>query len=391
MNEITIVQKMRDPVLFRQELSRHGVKVDTTATGNTFIMRSIRAFADLEAKNYDAKKNICTLTDIDRERAFTRFVGKIADLYNIGLNASDSEMIYMIPFGKELNIMTHYQAIQRAASRKGYRIDITPYAVVNGDTLYFQEEMQGTDRYMTVVDKRKNRDLRITPDRVLGSDYFAAFWLRLSIYKVNQKGGKDIFIRDVVHSLSPTDVVEKHARPSETAFASEWVPTGRKDAEGKLILNKHGFPESKKVVHDDKFNPASVWFKHTEIMVWKSVLRSMTWLLKESLPALAAVFEFDDTPADTAPDLLKKAETPDENAVAESVDLAAPSEEVLQRAAEINDAYQANPLLMKANADSILTAMKTQKYADIVNCFGAEILSLKGTPHCVLARLEAIK
>lgn len=384
--EITIDEKFRNVDLFSAELKRCGVVVDKTAASNAFLSRAIRAFNDLNKSNIekvkkDPQKN--TWTDVDKERALTRFIGRMADITNLGLNATDSELIYMIPYGKELNVITHYQAIQRAASRKGYRIDISVFPVAKGDTIWFDEEILNGERVSVKKGEQKNRDLEITPERLLG-DYFSNFWMRMSVFKVNQKGGKDIFIRDITACLTPREVIEKHAALSETAFASMWVATGEKNADGTLKLNQWGKPESKRVKDTSKFNPDSVWAKHTDLMVWKSVLRSMTWLVKESLPALAPMFEFDDMAQDTpAPEILKKADEPIDTVAVEVIDLDNAPEDVMNMVGEIKTAYQDNPLLMKSNHNIVLTALKTQKAQDVINSFAAEIISLRGTEYDV--------
>ena len=383
--EITIDEKFRNVELFSSELKRCGVVVDKSAASNAFLSRAIRAFNELNRNNIEKTKTDPknTWTDVDKERALTRFIGRMADITNLGLNATDSELIYMIPFGKELNVMTHYQAIQRAASRKGYRIDISVFPVAKGDSIWFDEEIINGERVSVKKGHQENRDLEITPERLLG-DYFSNFWLRMSVYKVNQKGGKDIFIRDITGCLTPREVIQKHAAMSETAFASSWQPTGEKNPDGTLKLNKFGKPECRKVKDFSKFNPDSVWGKCTDIMVWKSVLRSMTWLVKESLPALSPLFEFDDMPQDApVPESLKKAESPVEAEVVEIIDLGNPPEDVINMANEIKDAYKQNPLLMKSNHGLILNALKTQKAQDVINTFSAEIISLRGTEYDV--------
>lgn len=390
--EITIDEKFRNVDLFSSELKRCGVVVDKSAASNAFLSRAIRAFNELNRNNIEKTKSDpkYTWTDVDKERALTRFIGRMADITNLGLNATDSELIYMIPFGKELNVMTHYQAIQRAASRKGYRIDISVYPVANGDSIWFDEEIINGERVSVKKGNQVNRDLEITPDRLLG-DYFSNFWLRMSVFKVNQKGGKDIFIRDITACLTPREVIEKHAALSETAFASSWQPTGEKNPDGTPKLNKWGKPECKKVKDTSKFNPDSIWAKHTDIMVWKSVLRSMTWLVKESLPALAPVFEFDDIPQDApVPDVLKKAEEPIDAEVNEIIDLDKAPEDIINMSNEIKDAYKQNPLLMKSNQNLVLTALKTQKAQDVINTFCAEIISLRDTEYDIEDKVKAL-
>lgn len=388
--EITIDDKFRNVDLFCSELKRCGVVVDKSAASNAFLSRAIRAFNELNRNNIEKSKTDpkYSWTDVDKERALTRFIGRMADITNLGLNATDSELIYMIPFGKELNVMTHYQAIQRAAARKGYRIDISVFPVANGDSIWFDEEIINGERVSVKKGNQENRDLEITPERLLG-DYFSNFWLRMSVYKVNQKGGKDIFIRDITGCLTPREVIQKHAALSETAFASSWQPTGEKNPDGTLKLNKFGKPECRKVKDFSKFNPDSVWYKFPEIMVWKSVLRSMTWLVKESLPALAPVFDFDDTQDAPVPEVLKKAESPVDAEVVEIIDLGNAPEDVINMANEIKDAYKQNPLLMKSNHGLILNALKTQKVQDVINTFAAEIISLRGTEYDIEDKVKA--
>lgn len=391
-NELTIDDKFRNAELFAGELRRSGVTIDKTAAANAFLSRAIRAFNELNKANLEKCRNDPkhTWTTVDKERAMTRFIGRMADITNLGLNATDSELIYMIPYGKELNVMTHYQAIQRAASRKGYRIDISVFPVAKDDTIWFDEEIINGERMSVKRGNQTNHDLEITPERLMG-DYFSKFYIRMSVYKVNQKGGKDIFIRDIVSALTPREVIEKHAALSETAFATKYEPTGEKNPDGTPKLNKWGKPECRKVKDFSKFNPQSIWAKHTDIMVWKSVLRSMTWLVKESLPALAPLFEFDDMPTETpTPEPLKKAEPVEEQKEIPTVNLDQPDEDVLQTAAEIIDAYESNPLLRKSNQKLVITALKTQKPQDVINCFAAEILSLRGTEYDVEPQIKAM-
>ena len=390
--EITIDEKFRNVELFSAELKRCGVMVDKSAASNAFLSRAIRAFNDLNNNNLAKVKNDPqnnTWTNVDKERALTRFIGRMADITNLGLNATDSELIYMIPYGKELNVMTHYQAIQRAASRKGYRIDIAVFPVAKDDTIWFDEEIMNGERVSVKKGEQKNRDLEITADRLLDG-YFSNFWLRMSVYKVNQKGGKDIFIRDITACLTPREIIEKHAALSETAFATKWVPTGEKNPDGTPKLNKWGKPECRKVKDTSKFNPDSVWAKFTSIMVWKSVLRSMTWLVKESLPALAPVFEFDDMTDSTPPEILKKADEPVDTVAVEIINLDNAPQEVINMADEIKSAYKDNPLLMKSNHNMVMTALKTQKPQDVINTFCAEIISLRGTEYDVEQQIKAM-
>lgn len=390
--ELTIDEKFRNVELFSAELQRCGVRFDKSAASNAFLARAIRAFNDLDRANIkkSSEDSKHTWTNIDKERALTRFIGRMADISSLGLEAMDSELIYMIPYGKELNVITHYQAIQRAATRKGYRIDISVFPVANGDTIYFDEEIINGERMSVKKGEQSNHDLEITPERLL-NDYFSKFWMRMSVYKVNQKGGRDIFIRDITAALTPREVIEKHASLSETAFDTKWMPTGEKNPDGSLKLNKWGKPESRKVKDTTHFKAGSTWERHTDIMVWKSVLRSMTWLVKESLPALAKIFEFDDMkPEPETPDLLKKVEKPDEEIAIETVDLDAPDDELLQTAAEIVDAYESNPLLRKSNQKLIQTALKTQKAQDVINCYAAEIISLRGSEYDVEPQVKAM-
>ena len=96
--EITIDEKFRNVELFSAELKRCGVIVDKSAASNAFLSRAIRAFNDLNNNNLAKVKNDPqnnTWTNVDKERALTRFIGRMADITNLGLNATDSELIYM--------------------------------------------------------------------------------------------------------------------------------------------------------------------------------------------------------------------------------------------------------------------------------------------------------
>ena len=125
-------------------------------------------------------------------------------------------------------------------------------------------------------------------------------------------------------------------------------------------------------------------------MVWKSVLRSMTWLVKESLPALAPVFEFDDMTDSTPPEILKKADEPVDTVAVEIINLDNAPQEVINMADEIKSAYKDNPLLMKSNHNMVMTALKTQKPQDVINTFCAEIISLRGTEYDVEQQIKAM-
>lgn len=348
---ISVYGKLTNPASFTRTFSDEtGIKDVCTP----FVNKALDELAKLP-------KN---MSEYQCRTAANTFLSGMQTLYQGGILPEDYDKIDFVKRGMTVVPSARVEAFYRAAARKGYRMSDTIVAVSKEDAAgtYFEEHFHNGQIIFVLKDSRKNTDRKITAERI-AKGYFDRYLIRLTVHDI----ATNVQVASVLAELYNSELIAISNSSDQGIFKAKWVDGygGKKTRQVSEELNTIGF-----------------WYKWTNPMVQKTMVKQALRRVRETLPALKDTiyaFEQDDEVPETTPLQQQPViEVPVVEKQERNVDFKNLTDNQKQECRELQAVYKANPIMRMDDALEIeqLVQSGTDK-ADIINERFAQIFCLK--------------
>lgn len=271
-------------------------------------------------------------TDQELTDCKVQFYGSMQKLKRLGIDLNDLDCWFINIYKSKIEAQYQYQALLRSAANKGYTCLPTIY--------YLLPEEVGIDQQ---TGKPKNFHTKRDENDIIRIHYINT-GLKKNINLDTIKDFHSFFIlMNIKHKgrlihqeelfLSPEEILERKDKSKTKDSGTEvW-----------------DYKEKKYVKKEDK----SVWEQWTRQQIDKTLVWAAMKMVKESLPALHEILEFEDfeDEEEIQGQSEKTENTQEEIVINKDVDLSSPPPEVLQEAEKIKSEYKLTPEFKEYNRD----------------------------------------
>lgn len=364
MNKLTVYKQMTSSpaalvnVLRSEQMGKNFLSSKSSLT--PFAMKAMTAL-----------KTLYITTEAQSIKAANVFLSSLQTLAQAGITAEDFDLMDFVKRDNCIVVSARVELLIRAATRKGYRMEISfePVPQEDAATTYYKEYFHEGRTFYVLEDLRNNGDRKITPERLIGK-YFDKFLCRI---EVSSFASNNVLAKDKCE-MSVEDVLRAHDASDNGMRKSKWVPVF--DDRGNPVLKSDGTPRNKKVFSEE-LNIDSIWYKWTASMVEKTVIRRALKRIRQALPELKElIYAFDNDDIEIQPQPIESdvIEIPLETA---NVDLDNLTDQQKDEAREIKELWKANPKLGFDTANEIISMFDGKNAQEIINIHYASIINIK--------------